>query len=120
MTLVDTSIWVEHLRAGSAGLAGLLLKSQVMMHPFIVGELACGNLKNRQEVLALLDRLPESKVASLHEVRYFIEQNQLMGRGIGYVDAHLLASAALTPGSKLWTADRRLAAVAADLHFGYP
>jgi len=120
MTLVDTSIWIEHLRGGSAELATLLLGTQVLMHPFVVGELACGNLQNRQEVLSLLDRLPGSKFASHYEVRYFIEQNRLMGCGIGYVDAHLLASAALTPGSKLWTTDLRLAAVAADLQLAYP
>ncbi|MCW8872104.1 type II toxin-antitoxin system VapC family toxin [Pseudomonadota bacterium] len=120
MILVDTSIWVEHLRAGSAELAGLLLGTQVLMHPFVVGELACGNLKSRQEVLSLLDRLPGSKVASEFEVRYFIEENRLMGRGIGYIDAHLLASTVLTAGSKLWTADLRLAAVAAEIGLSYP
>jgi predicted nucleic acid-binding protein len=117
--LVDTSVWIEHLRAGSARLAGLLLESEVLVHPFVVGELACGHLNNRREVLALLDRLPASRVARDAELRYFIESSRLMGRGIGFVDAHLLAAVALTPGSLLWTGDRRLAGIAADLGFAY-
>jgi hypothetical protein len=117
--LVDTSVWIEHLRAGSARLAGLLLESEVLAHPFVVGELACGHLRNRREILALLDRLPAARVARDTELRYFIEQKQLMGRGIGFVDAHVLAAAALTPGSLLWTADRRLAEIAAELGLAY-
>lgn len=119
MILVDTSVWIEHLRAGSARLAGLLLESAVLVHPFVVGELACGQLQNRREVLGLLDRLPASRVARDPELRYFIEHQRLMGRGIGFVGVHLLAAVALSPGALLWTRDRRLADVAAELGFAY-
>lgn len=103
MILVDTSVWVDHLRAGDAELAALLNGSQVLMHPFVLGELACGNLRNRMEVLALLKDLPRAAVATDEEVLFFIEQHALMGRGIGYVDAHLLAAVALGDVTRLWT-----------------
>jgi hypothetical protein len=108
MILVDTSVWIDHLRDGDATLAELLNGSQVLMHPFILGELACGNLRNRDEVLALLKDLPRAAVATDEEVLFFIERHALMGRGIGYVDAHLLAAAALGNATRLWTRDRRL------------
>ena len=109
MILVDTSVWVDHLRQSEAELVTALEAEQVLMHPFVIGELACGNLKNRSELLALWQELPRAVMASEAEVLGFIEGRNLMGRGIGYVDAHLLASAVLTQ-VQLWTRDRRLAA----------
>ena len=111
MILVDTTIWVEHLRRGLPSLATLLQEGEVLIHPWVIGELACGNLRNRQQVLELLQGLPVATVASDAEVLLLIERDRLMGRGIGYVDVHLLASARLSY-CRLWTQDRRLAAVA--------
>ena len=108
MILVDTSIWIDHLRIGDNDLAALLNGNQVLMHPFVIGEMACGNLRNRNEVLVLLKDLPRSPVATDDEVLLFIERHALMGKGIGYVDAHLLAATALDDSSKLWTRDQRL------------
>lgn len=119
MILVDTSVWIGHLRAGEPELAGRLEAGLVLMHPFVTGELACGNLRNREEVLGLLDRLPRAPVATDAEVRLFIEQHALMCRGLGYVDMHLLASAALASPARFWTKDRRLAA-AASVVLGKP
>jgi len=115
LILVDTSIWVDHLRRGDDGLASALDQAQVLVHPFVVGELACGNLHNREAVLGLLLRLPQAPVATDREFLHFIERRRLMGRGIGYVDAHLLAAVALEGPARLWTRDSRLAAVARDL-----
>ncbi|MBX6363589.1 MAG: type II toxin-antitoxin system VapC family toxin [Gemmatimonadetes bacterium] len=115
MILVDTSVWVDHLRRGDAALAAALEAVAVCIHPFVLGELACGTLRNRREVLELLARLPGVPVATDEEALEFIERRALMGRGIGYIDVHLLASAALAGTVRLWTRDRRLAAVAADL-----
>ena len=115
MILVDTSVWVDHLRTGDESLAALLNSSQVSTHPFVVGELACGNLQKRAEVLALLSELPQTTVAHDDEVLYFIERQELMGRGIGYVDNHLLAAVALDGSARLWTRDKRLRAVAEAL-----
>jgi predicted nucleic acid-binding protein len=108
MILVDTSVWVDHFRNGNERLSHLLLDQQVVTHPMIVGELACGSLQNRKEILQLLDNLPHVTQASHDEVLHMIEERKLMGTGIGYVDAHLLASVLLTPGAKLWTLDRKL------------
>lgn len=108
MILVDTSVWIDHLRRGDAGLVELLERSAVVMHPFIVGELACGNLQDRESILELLQDLPAATVASPEEVLTFIERHGLHGRGIGYVDVHLLASVALMPDARLWTRDSRL------------
>ena len=107
MLLVDTSVWVRHLREGDPGLEKLLNDEEVMCHPYIIGELACGNLKNRNQVLFLLQLLPSATLASHEEILQFIEANQLMGKGLGYVDVHLSASAVLT-GVQMWTYDRRL------------
>ena len=107
MVLVDTSLWVKHLRDGDIVLEGLLDDGHVMCHPFVVGELACGNLKNRAEILALLQALPMATVAEHGEVLLFIEDNRLMGKGLGIVDMHLLASAVLS-GILLWTLNKRL------------
>jgi predicted nucleic acid-binding protein len=119
MILVDTSVWVDHLRGGEPRLAEALEAGRVLMHPFVLGELACGNLQNRGEVLQLLGELPAATAATDAEVLGFIERRALMGRGIGYVDVHLLASVALEGTARLWTRDKRLAAVAADLKLVY-
>ncbi|MGH8505170.1 MAG: type II toxin-antitoxin system VapC family toxin [Stenotrophobium sp.] len=116
MILVDTSVWVDHLRAGDPAVAAALERGAVLMHPFVIGELACGNLKKRSEVLWLLAELPAAPVATAQEALTFIARHALMGRGIGYVDVHLLAAVALAgSGARLWTRDRRLAAVATQL-----
>ena len=115
MILVDTSVWVQHLRVGDTTIAALLDAGRVLVHPFVVGELALGNLRQRQSILAFLGDLPWADVATDEEVLHFIERHGLAGLGIGYVDAHLLASAQLTPGSSLWTRDKRLSAVAEHL-----
>ena len=114
MVLVDTSVWVAHLRQGAIGLEALLHEGRVVCHPCIVGELACGNLRNRSEIISLLQRLPEAIRAEHEEVMQFIEHYGLMGKGLGYIDMHLLASARLT-GVPLWTLDKRLNEVAIKL-----
>ena len=119
MVLVDTSVWVDHLREGDHRLEALLESGGVFIHPFVVGELACGNLRNRSNVLSLLRQLPEARQATDREVLLFIENKKLMGRGIGYVDAHLLAATALTESARLWTRDKRLRDVAAELGLGF-
>ena len=106
--LVDTSVWIDHLRCANAQLSQLLCGNQVSMHSMIIGELACGNLHNRSELLALWQQLPKVKEASHQEVLYAIDQYQWMGKGIGYIDAHLLASTLLTDNTVLWTLDKRL------------
>jgi predicted nucleic acid-binding protein len=113
--LVDTSVWLEHLRSASAILSALLDDGVVLGHPFVLGELALGNLRQRDDILRVLRRLPQATSASHLEVLQFIDREALYGRGIGYADAHLLAAARLTAGSKLWTRDRRLQAVAGQL-----
>ncbi|MGH9022661.1 MAG: type II toxin-antitoxin system VapC family toxin [Acidimicrobiia bacterium] len=118
MILVDTSVWVDHLRRGHPGLTRLLEGGLVLGHPWVRGELALGHLAQRREVLGLLDQLPQATVATDEEVLALVEGHQLFGLGIGYVDAQLLAAARLTPDARLWTADKRLAAAAVrlDLH----
>ena len=115
MILVDTSIWVDHLRAGNARLAELLEAGRVLTHPFVIGELALGALRQRVAVLAALSDLPSAIVATDAEALAFIDRHTLFGRGIGYVDAHLLAAARLTAGTGLWTNDRKLHGVAQAL-----
>ena len=115
MILVDTSVWIDHLRTGDDELVQQLNNSSVLMHPFVLGELACGNLNKRKEVLALFKDLPRSSVATEDEVLFFIEQHKLMGRGIGYIDTHLLAAVTLNGSARLWTRDKRLRAVADSL-----
>lgn len=107
MVLVDTSVWISHLRDGNVGLEVLLNDGHVACHPFIIGELACGNLKNRDEILSLLQALPAATSADNEEVMEFIENHRLMGKGLGYIDMHLLASAILSK-FLLWTFDKRL------------
>jgi predicted nucleic acid-binding protein len=118
MVIVDTSIWITHLRQGSRHLEELLLDAKVVCHPFIIGELACGNIKNRKELLALLQSLPMAPTVTQDELLSFIERNELMGMGIGFVDAHLLASARLSR-IPLWTSDKKLKSAASDLKLSY-
>lgn len=118
MLLVDTSVWIDHLRKGDGALAEALQDNIVIMHPHVLGELALGSLKDRSAVLSLLRNLPEAVVATDDEVQTMIEEQSLFGRGIGYIDAHLLASARLTSETQLWTRDKRLSAVAGDLRLG--
>jgi predicted nucleic acid-binding protein len=110
--LADTSVWIEHFRRGEPRLEAALIEGDVLMHPFIIGELACGNFAKRDETLELLGQLPMSRVATHEETLAMIDGRKLMGRGIGYVDAHLLAAVALTPDARLLTNDKRLAGVA--------
>ena len=119
MTLVDASVGVNHLRSNDTALGALLEDNQVLMHSMVVGELACGNLSDREYVLDLLKELPQIPVADHDEVLFFIEQNRLMGRGLGYVDAHLLAEASLHGSARLWTTDRRLRDAAGELGLVY-
>lgn len=116
MILVDTSVWVDHFRRTDRGLVAVLEAGQVLMHPFILGELACADLPKRAVVLQSLSDLPAAPVASDEEALHYIDRNRLRGRGIGYVDAHLLASVTLEGTARLWTRDRWLADVAADLN----
>jgi predicted nucleic acid-binding protein len=115
LILVDTSVWVDHLRAGDTRLAALLERDLVTMHPMVIGELACGNLKDRQTLLALWRNLPQLLAATDDEALFFLEHNRLWGRGIGYVDLHLLAAVSLSNGTRLWTRDRRLRETAGQL-----
>ena len=118
MVLVDTSVWVAHLRDGTIGLEALLNEGHVLCHPFIVGELACGNLRNRSEILSLLYALPMAMHAEHEETIQFIENYSLMGKGLGYIDVHLLASAILTK-VPLWTLDKKLSEVSSKLGLTY-
>lgn len=114
MILADTSVWIGHLRSQEPDLSAALEAMSILVHPFVIGELACGNLRNRGEVLGLLGALPQPKVATNAEALSFIERHSLAGTGLGFVDVHLLASAALT-SVQLWTLDKRLAAAAGAL-----
>jgi len=113
--LVDTSVWIDHFRVGSLSLSKLLHEEEVLTHPFIIGELSCGIVRNRSEILMLLQALPEARVAGHEEVLKFVEAQRLFGRGVGWIDAHLLA-AALLSAATLWTLDKRLAHVATILN----
>ncbi len=118
MVLVDTSVWINHLRDGDRHLEKLLFDGDVVCHTHIIVELACGNLKNRIEIISLLQSLPVTPIIEFQEYLYFIDQNQLSGKGIGFVDIHLLASAKLGQ-VPLWTADKRLKTAAANLDLNY-
>lgn len=118
MVLVDTSIWINHLRSRDPHLKKLLFNGEVSCHLHIIGELACGNINNRQEILTLLQELPRAPLVEFDEFLFFVDQNKLHGRGIGLVDIHLLASAKLGQLS-LWTGDKRLQAASADLGIKY-
>lgn len=110
MILVDTSVWVDHLRHGDAALARLLKDGRVLAHRFVTGELALGDMRDRDAVLGAMQDLPQAGVATDDELMGFIAQQSLFGSGIGYVDAHLLAAVRLSPGASLWTRDKRLLA----------
>lgn len=118
MVLVDTSVWVSHLRDGNIGLEKLLNDGEVVSHPFIVGELACGNLKKRHEILIYLQSLPIAISAEDGEVLKFIENYQLMGKGLGYIDVHLIAAALLTD-IPLWTFDKTLEKITKKIGINY-
>jgi predicted nucleic acid-binding protein len=118
VVLVDTSIWIDHFRSSNALLCDLLESHLVFMHPFVLGELACGNLKNRSEIIALFHALPAAKKVHDDELLFFIEKNQLMGRGIGLIDSHLLASCQIS-ACRLWTNDKRLKAMAEKLNIAF-
>ncbi len=118
MVLVDTSVWVSHLRGGDVGLEKLLNDGEVACHPFVLGELACGKLKNRHEILTYLQSLPIAILAEDEEVLKFVENNQLVGKGLGYIDVHLIASAVLTD-VPLWTLDKTLGKVTKKIGINY-
>ena len=118
MVLVDTSVWVKHFQEGDLRLQELLSDAEIASHPFVIGELACGNIKNRGEILSLLQSLPIAQPIDLAEFLYFVEENGLMGTGIGFIDIHLLASAKLS-GIPLWTFDKKLRAAAMKLDVAY-
>ena len=118
MILVDTSVWINHFRKASPNLIALLENGEVSCHAFIIGELACGNLKNRQQILSLLQALPKAQILELDEYLHFVESHELTSRGIGFVDIHLLASAQLV-GVPLWSADKKLIGIAQELHLAY-
>ena len=120
MILVDTSVWIDHLRRAESALVVSLEGVMVLAHPLVIGELACGNLSNRSTVLDLFRRLPRAIEATHSEALMFIERHGLMGRGIGYIDALLLASTALGGDTRLWTRDRRLRGVAQSLDLLHP
>jgi predicted nucleic acid-binding protein len=113
--LADTSVWVDHLRRGHPTLARRLEAGEILAHPFVIGELALGYLDRRSVILGDLSDLPRATVASPQEVLHLIGQRRLFGRGLGYVDAHLLAATQLTPGAALWTQDKRLHRIAEEL-----
>lgn len=119
MILVDTSIWVDHLNKGDAAMQQLLFGEQVVCHPLVIGELAVGNLHPRAAILKMLHRLPSIRTATHSEVLNFISQYNLFGIGIGYIDAHLIASVRLTPNALLWTRDVRLAKVAESMKLAF-
>jgi len=113
--LADTSVWVDHFRSGNPQLHNLLARDQIVMHPFVIAELALGSLRDRAKTLLDLDLLPAARVAKMSEVRHMIEANALYSKGIGLIDAHLIASCLLTPGTQLWTRDSALQKVAKAL-----
>ena len=115
MILADTSIWVDHFRSGNDELRKQLINRRIVMHPFIVGELALGSLSKRAATLAYLEHLPSVRVARLDEVRRMVEARSLYSQGIGLIDAHLIASVFINPSTQLWTRDKRLRCVAESL-----
>jgi len=119
LILVDTSVWIDHLNKEVAPLVEALETEDVLIHPFIIGELACGEIRKRHEFLDLLSTLPSSAIATDDDVLLFIENHRLMGKGIGYIDAHLLASVTLTDATRLWTRDKRLVTIAEQLRLGF-
>ena len=120
MILVDTSVWIDHFRSVEMTLRQTLEDHQVLIHPLVVGELACGNFQNRREIFYLLDALPVAPIATDKEARNLIEDRCLMGCGISFIDVHLLAATALTGDARLWTRDKPLASIAQDMDLGHP
>ena len=119
MILADTSVWINHLRSEDLSLASLLDRNEILVHPMVIGELACGNIRDRADVMRLLRGLPRVLVATHDEVLFLIESHRFTGLGIGFVDAHLLASVAMMPPTRLWTNDRRLMELADELGVAY-
>jgi predicted nucleic acid-binding protein len=119
MILVDTSIWIDHLSKPHWILRGLLMQDGVLVHPFVLGELAVGSIRDRDLVLITLSEIETVRVANHEEVLNFISAHKLFGKGIGYIDANLLTSVVLTPGTTLWTRDKRLHAAALELKVAY-
>jgi predicted nucleic acid-binding protein len=114
--LADTSVWIDYLRAGGARMAERLDAGEIATHPFVIGEISLGSLRHRATIMDDLAQLPRVKAATDEEVASFVEMHTIYGRGVGWVDVHLLAAVRLTPGCTLWTRDRSLGAVAADLN----
>ena len=119
MILADTSVWIDHLRSEDIDLASLLELNEIVIHPMVIGEMACGNVGNRAEIFGSLRSMPRLPAATDEEVLFFIEYHRLMGRGIGYIDAHLLASVTMAGNATLWTKDRRLMRLATELGVAY-
>ena len=115
MILADTTVWIDHFRSDNEEMRKQLGKLNIVIHPFIIAELALGSLRERTKTLAWLDRLPKVKVAQISEVRQMIELRSLYNRGIGLIDAHLIASVFIDPSSRLWTKDKRLSGIAEEL-----
>lgn len=115
MILADTSVWVNHLRSDDPAFAKRLLAGEILIHPYVIGEIVLGSLKNRDRMSTLLNNLPLCEIATSDQVLSFIVKEQLFGRGIGFVDASLLAAVQMTPAAKLWTVDKRLHTVASEL-----
>ena len=119
MVLVDPSVWIDHLRGNDLLLVSLLLQNSVLSHPFVRGELALGNLRQRDTILAALDNLPQAPPVFVNEINYFIETHSLYGLGIGLIDAHLLASTQLIGNVRIWTRDKRLLGVTRRLNLAF-
>jgi predicted nucleic acid-binding protein len=119
MILVDTSVWIDHLQRSDSSLQQLLRHDKVLCHPMVIGELAVGNFRQRAGILQRLTALPAAIAASHDETLRFITHHSLYGRGIGYIDAHLLAAVKLTPGCTLWTRDKRLREITESLHLDF-
>jgi len=120
LILIETSIWIDHFRASDRQVVSILDDGRLLVHPFVIGEIMLGNMRGREHIADMLGRMPQAIVANADEMLAFISLNRLGGRGIGYVDAHLLASARLTADARLWSRDKRLAAIAGELGVGYP
>ena len=118
LILVDTSVWIKHLRESETNLVRLLEQGLVACHPFIIGEIACGGIKNRQEILDLLNDLPSADIVDHQDIMEFIEYRKIMNKGLGYIDVHLLGSA-LVSETPLWTLDKALRKIANQLSIGY-
>jgi predicted nucleic acid-binding protein len=119
MILADASIWVDHFRKRDAELQRQLLQNNITIHPFIVAELALGSLPNRHKTLADLELLPQVRTAHINEVRSMVESHSLFRKGLGFVDAHLIAATLITPGTVLWTRDKGLRSAAQAMGIGY-